>query len=53
MIIATIIAGPLGWSSCVGLLGLFFAWFYNITCKYTSGLMVETEDISDTLPIKK
>jgi len=52
-LIMVLILAPLTQGAFFGLLGLFFVWFYNITCKYTGGLIVETEDISDTLHIKK
>ena len=43
-LIMVLILAPLTQGAFFGLLGLFFAWFYNITCKYTGGLFVETED---------
>ena len=44
ILIMVLILAPLTQGSFFGLLGLFFAWFYNITCKYTGGLIVGTED---------
>jgi len=43
-LIIILVLAPLAQGSFFGLLGIFFAWFYNITCKYTGGLIVETED---------
>jgi hypothetical protein len=43
-LIIVLILAPLTQGSFFGLLGLFFAWFYNITCRYTGGFMVETKD---------